>query len=214
MKTKLILVAGPSSSGKSTLAHALCEAFGADCALLLSLDNYYRDLRHLSPQERALRDFDQPAAWESERLIEEMQQLIEGKTIDMPQYDFNTHLRVDQTQHISPYPYIIAEGLFALCYAELNALASLEVFVDIDDEAALQRRLDRDIRKRGRSPECVTRQFNETVRPANEQHIRPSAQNADIALDGSSQITTNLKIILDRIKTAPAPIYRSAADRL
>jgi uridine kinase len=60
----------------------------------------------------------------------------------------------------------------------------------------------------------VTRQFNETVRPANEQHIRPSAQNADIALDGSSQITTNLKIILDRIKTAPAPIYRSAADRL
>ena len=195
MKAKLILVAGPSSSGKSTLAKALYRQFGAHHARLLSLDNYYRDLRHLSPEERALRNFDEPNAWESARLITEMQQLTKGQCIHMPQYDFNTHLRVDQTQMVEPAAFIIAEGLFALSYPALNRLAFLRIFVDLHDEIALQRRLERDIRERGRSPECITRQFNETVRPANQTHIRPSASNAHIALDGNQMVKNNLQLI-------------------
>jgi len=127
MKSKLILVAGPSSSGKSTLAQALCKKLGARHTRALSLDHYYHDLRHLTP--------------------------------------------------------------------ELNAIAALKIFVDLDDNIALQRRLERDIRERGRTPECITRQFNETVRPANEKHIRPSAKNADLVLNGNQPIKDYLKAI-------------------
>ena len=196
MKYKLILVAGPSSSGKSTLARALCQEIGADRACLLSLDHYYRDLRHLSARERALIDFDHPDAWESEKLIKDMGQLLEGNPVEMPEYDFTTHLRMEEKQPISPCPFIIAEGLFALCYAKLNALASLKIFVDIDDAVALQRRLERDTRERGRSPESIARQFNKTVRAANRIHIRPSAEVADIKLDGPSPVAANLNSIL------------------
>ena len=195
MKSKLILVAGPSSSGKSTLAQALCKKLGARHTRALSLDHYYHDLRHLTPEARALRNFVEPEAWESARMIAEMQQLVQGQGIEMPQYDFSTHLRVDETQAIAPSPYIIAEGLFALCYPELNAIAALKIFVDLDDDIALQRRLERDIRERGRTPECITRQFNETVRPANEKHIRPSAKNADLVLNGNQPIKDYLKAI-------------------
>jgi uridine kinase len=200
MKSKLILLAGPSSSGKSTLAQALYQQLGADCTRLLTLDHYYRDLRHLSPAERALRDFDDPKAWESERLLKEMQQLTEGHSIHMPQYDFNTHLRIDQTQVIEPAPYMIAEGLFALCYTELNAIAALRIFVDVDDRIALERRLERDTSERGRSPECITRQFNETVRPANKKHIRPSSRHAHVVLNGSQPIQSQLRIIKKHLK--------------
>ncbi|MDQ8193810.1 uridine kinase [Coraliomargarita sp. SDUM461004] len=195
MKAKLILVAGPSSSGKSTLAQALYKSLGAQRASLLSLDHYYHDLRHLSPEARALRNFDEPSAWESERMITDMQRLVSGAGIEMPQYDFSTHLRVDTTELIQPTPYIIAEGIFALCYPRLNAIANLRIFVDIDDTTALQRRLERDIRERGRSVKCITRQFNRTVRPANQRHIRPSANNAQIVLDGCQPISTQLQTI-------------------
>ncbi|MGZ0655060.1 uridine kinase [Coraliomargarita sp. W4R53] len=199
MKSKLILVAGPSSSGKSTLAQALCQMLGPQQTRLLSLDHYYHDLRHLSPEARALRNFDEPNAWESARMITEMQDLVMGQSIDMPQYDFSTHLRVDKTQTIVPCPYIIAEGLFALCYPKLNAIAALKIFVDLSDDIALERRIERDIRERGRTPECVTRQFDETVRPANVTHIRPSASNADLVLDGSRPIEAHLQVLQQQL---------------
>lgn len=200
MKPKLILIAGPSSSGKSTLAQSLCTELGADNCRLLSLDHYYRDLRHVSPEARALRNFDEPTAWQSERLIEEIHQLTNGRPINMPQYDFGTHLRTSQTCRVEPLPYIVAEGVFALCYPDLNALALLKIFVDLDDEIALQRRLMRDIRERGRNPESIAHQFNETVRPANAKHIRPSARLAHIVLDGSRPITSNLECIVENGK--------------
>jgi uridine kinase len=196
MTAKLILVAGPSSSGKSTLAQALYKQLGAKHSRLLSLDHYYHDLRHLSPEARALRNFDEPEAWESDRLIAEMQRLLKGQSIEMPKYDFSNHLRVDATTTIQPARFIIAEGLFALCFPELNAIAALKIFVDIDDETALARRLERDIRERGRSIECITRQFNETVRPANEAHIRPSSSNAQLVLNGNHSISEQMQAIL------------------
>ena len=204
MKSQLILISGPSSSGKSTLAQAVYHSLDKKRTRLLALDNYYRDLRHLSPAERAKRNFDEPNAWESERLLREMQHLIAGHHIHRPRYDFNTHLRVDSTQIIEPAPLIIAEGIFALCYPALNEIATLRIFVDIDDEPPLQRRLERDISARGRTQECITQQFNATVRPANRKHIRPCCRNAHLVLNGCESTVSQLKLIqqyLHQIRT-------------
>jgi uridine kinase len=192
MTPTMIAIAGPSGSGKSTLAQALADQLGHDQCQCLALDNYYRDLRHLSPAERALRDFDHPAAWESELLIAQITALKQGHSIALPQYDFTAHARTDHPQLLAPSPYIILEGLFALCYPALNAIIDLPIFIDIDDNIALERRLQRDVIERGRTRESVIEQFQTTDQPATQTHIRPSATSATLHLTCQGDLAANL----------------------
>lgn len=184
---KLILIAGPSGSGKSTLAHHLADSLkGRGCpATVLPLDNYYHDLSHLAPESRKQTNFDEPAALEHERIVHDARTLKEGRCIDMPRYDFSTHLRLGETVPVKPEGAIIMEGLFALCYDVLNRLADLRLYVQLDEATALERRLARDTRERGRSIACVTEQYERTVRPANLRYIYPSADSADFQLSGN-----------------------------
>lgn len=186
---KLILIAGPSGSGKSTLAAALCQWFHAHhiAALALALDHYYRDLSHLAAAERAAYNFDQPDAWEWERILLDVTRLKMGEGTARPCYDFASHLRSKDTVWIEPTEVLLLEGLFALCDRRLKALADLSIFVDVDPEAALQRRLQRDAGERGRSRQSVIEQYEKTVQPAVEAHIQPSAVHADLRVNGCSR---------------------------
>ena len=200
MPPTIIAIAGPSGSGKSTLAHGLSAQLGADQCQCIALDNYYRDLRHLSPAERAQRNFDHPEAWESELLIAQITALKQGHPIALPQYDFTAHARTEHTQQLSPTPYIILEGLFALCYPALNQIIDLPIFVDIDDATALERRIQRDVIARGRTRESVIAQFQTTVQPATQKHIRPSASTAALILTCAGDLTANLSQITRELK--------------
>jgi uridine kinase len=171
---RLILIAGPSCSGKSTLASSLTQQLSHHRAVQLSLDNYYRDLSHLPAIERAQQNFDHPEAWEHERILNDLAQLKARASINMPIYDFHSHSRSPDTHHITGANYIIAEGIFALCYQALNSLADYRIFVDLDDATALQRRIERDHLARGRSKASITQQFNTHVVPATHSHIKPS----------------------------------------
>lgn len=196
----LILVAGPSGSGKSTFAGDLAEAFavrGQD-SRVIALDNFYRDLSHLSPEARALHNFDQPEAWESERIINVAIGLKSQRAVEIPVYDFEWHVRSSETIRIEPAPIVIMEGLFALCFPALNDLADLRIFVDLDDEIALQRRIVRDQRDRGRTIDSVVQQYRTTVQPANECYIRPSACMADIQLSGDVPCSPQIETLFVR----------------
>ncbi|MEM1221797.1 MAG: uridine kinase [Verrucomicrobiota bacterium] len=198
MKTPyIILIAGPSGSGKSTFAQGLAshlDAKGHSCEVI-ALDNYYRDLSHMTEEERNRHDFDQPDAWERERLIADAEKLRMGRPIEMPIYDFNSHLRTAKTATIQTNDYIIMEGLFALCYPELNTIADLKIYIELEDSFALARRIERDTRERGRSRECIIAQYATTVRPANQKHIHPSASNADVHLHGTHPLADQLREI-------------------
>lgn len=195
---KLILIAGPSGSGKSTfaqgLSHFLTEKGKTNA--VISLDNYYRDLSHLSETERASSNFDQPNAWELERIIQDAQAIKTGQAVDIPHYDFATHSRTSETTRIKPKDFVLFEGLFALCVPELNEIADIRIFVELDDDIALKRRIKRDTQERGRSRESVITQYQSTVLPANQTYIRPSAANAHIKIAGIDP----LELQLSRIK--------------
>ena len=195
MSPTIIAIAGPSGSGKSTLARGLADLLGADQCQCIALDHYYRDLRHLSAEARAQCDFDHPEAWESELLIAQITALKQGRPIALPQYDFTVHARTARTRTITPTRYVILEGLFALCYPALNALIDLPLFVDIDDTIALERRIQRDVVERGRTPESVIQQFQTTVQPATQKHIRPSAIAATLHLTCEGDLAHNLSLI-------------------
>ena len=89
----IIGVAGGSGSGKTTIARKLLETFEAEDAVLVEQDAYYKELHIESIDERAKMNFDHPNAIEFELLRENLLDLVHGKTVERPIYDFSTHMR-------------------------------------------------------------------------------------------------------------------------
>jgi uridine kinase len=185
MAPHLIGIAGPSCAGKSELALWLAVRLDAP---VLNLDHYYVDMADLPLEERARRNFDEPAALEHTLILEHARRLAAGASIRAPRYDFATHTRTHSEQLITPGHYVILEGLFALHWPEVRAFLSTKLFVSAPDEVCLKRRLARDVVERGRTPESVRWQFETTVKPMAHQHLLPAQVYADLVLVGTEPI--------------------------
>lgn len=193
----LIGIAGCSGSGKTTLARELAGQLNAT---LFPLDLYYRDLSQFPLDQRHQRNFDHPDSLESELFIQHLQQLAAGHPIDRPVYDFKTHSRIPGAfTTISPCRYIIVEGIFALHYPELPPLYTLSVYVDAPDEVCLTRRIQRDIRERGRTEQSVRDQYDAAVRPMALRYILPSQKNANLTVSGCDPLEQSVGAILDAL---------------
>lgn len=199
-KPYIISIAGPSCSGKSTLARSLAQHLTTRSVTLLCLDDYYKDLSALEPAERALINFDVPDAFEHELFATHLQALANGKSIDRPKYDFAHHVRCSQTVPISPAEFVVIEGLFALHWPTVNQMVDARVFVDLDLDVCLRRRIERDIRERARTPESIVAQW-ETVLPMCQQYVMPTAQHCDLKVNGEEAVDLNTEMILRHIQS-------------
>jgi len=194
----VLAIAGCSGSGKTTLAAELARALGG---VHFHFDNYYRDLSHMPMAQRAQQNFDDPALIESPLLIEHVAALARGEAIERPLYDFATYIRIPgQTETFRPGPFVLVEGLFALYYPELLPLYQLRVYIDTPDELCFERRLKRDMEQRGRTPESVRRQYNATVRPASFAYVRPSAEHAELTVDGSGALDWKVERVMAEMR--------------
>lgn len=193
MATRLIGIAGPSGSGKSELSRRLAGVTGAP---VVSLDSYYRDLSHLSLEQRAATNFDEPASLDDGLLLAQCHALFDGQTIDVPHYDFSCHTRVPGTQRVEPGETVIIEGLFTLYWNDLRHLLHAAVYVDLEDAVCYARRLARDVRERGRTPESVEQQYFSTVRPMAEQYIWPTRRHADLVVRGDALLEESVAAVL------------------
>jgi uridine kinase len=197
-KPVLLAIAGCSGSGKTTLAAELARTLGG---VHFHFDNYYRDLSHLPPAERALQNFDDPATIESPLLIAHLRALAKGDAIHRPLYEFSTHTRVrNRTETVEPSDLVIVEGLFALHYPELLPLYRLRIYVDTPDDLCFERRLRRDVEQRGRTPESVRRQYEATVRPSSLAFVRPSAVHADLIVEGAAALDWKVQQVLAEMR--------------
>ena len=191
-------IAGCSGSGKTTLALELARTLDG---IHFPLDNYYRDLGHLSLAERTRQNFDDPALIEGSLLAAHIAALARGESIARPVYDFATYTRVvGQTDTIRAPRFLIVEGLFTLVYPQLLPLYDLRVYVDAPDEVCFDRRVRRDVEERGRTPESVRRQYELTVRPAAESCIRPSAVHADLIVDGTGALDWKVERVVAELR--------------
>lgn len=197
MKPYFIGVAGPSCAGKSFLAEHLAEKLDA---VLFHLDSYYRELDHLSLVQRAHYNFDSPEALDSALLLQHAHQLYNGETIERPVYDFTTHTRTGETRELAPHPFIIVEGLFALYWEPLRKCLGTKVFVDLGEEICLERRIERDIRERGRTRESVLEQYHTTVVPMARQYLYPTRIHADIVVTGNDDIAREVNAVLRHVE--------------
>ncbi len=153
-------------------------------AQVLSLDRYYRDLSQLSPEDRARWNFDVPDALAADEIARDLAALAAGRPALVPSYDFSRHVRRPAPEKLEPGPFLIVEGLFTLYWDPVRRLLDLKVFVDAPDPVCLARRLERDVRERGRTPDSVLEQYQNTVRPMAERYVLPTRTHADLLLDG------------------------------
>uniref|UniRef100_A0A0R3WFK8 uridine/cytidine kinase n=1 Tax=Taenia asiatica TaxID=60517 RepID=A0A0R3WFK8_TAEAS len=191
-------ICGGSGSGKTTVAQKIIERLNVSWVSLLSMDSYYKVL---SPEEKQLAkegryDFDHPSAIDIKLLINHLSRLKEGKSVQVPEYDFSTHSRVAKTRTLYGANVIIFEGIMAFCYPELTKLMDLKIFVDTDSDERLSRRLLRDLCCRGRQIPDILHQYDTTVKPAYDTYIAPTMSMADIIIPGGTFLGCLSKIII------------------
>lgn len=195
----LIGIAGPSGSGKTELARAVAHALGAP---ILALDSYYRELGGVPFEERARMNFDEPGALDHELLFEHLLALQAGRAIDVPVYDFTLHTRAGRTERLRPGKFAVVEGLWTLYWEPIRSVLGTKVYVDAPDAVCFERRLARDVRERGRSPESVARQYAATVRPMAERYILPGRELADLVVSGVAPLAESSASVLAHVRRA------------
>ncbi len=192
-------IAGCTGSGKTTLTAEMARTLGG---VHFHTDTYYRDLAHMPLQERARQNFDHPSLIEIPLLAAHIAAMARGEAIERPLYDFASYTRVLDsngialTETVRPGAYLLIEGIFALHFTELLPFYQLRIYIDTPDEVCFQRRLQRDIAERGRTPEVVRQQYEATVRPSSIAFVRPSAVHADLTVDGTGALDWKVEQIL------------------
>ena len=178
----IIGVAGGSGSGKTTISSSIIEHIGAERVALISHDAYYRHRPHLSYEERTRVNYDHPDSLETELMLVHLDAIAAGHSIELPVYDFSRHLRRPATVTVHSRPVIMIEGILILADPRLREVMDLRVYVDTDPDLRVLRRLERDMRERGRSFESVVAQYHATVRPMHLQFVEPSKRHADVLI--------------------------------
>lgn len=177
-------IAGGSGSGKSFLVRELARAIGEERLSILPHDSYYRDRSGITPEERKKLNYDHPGALETSLLTGHLEDLRGGKPIEMPVYDFRTHCRMNETKTVQPKELILIEGILVLSDPDLLRKLDIKIFVDLDEDLLLARRIERDVSERGRTVSESIRQYRETTRPMYRKYVLPSREHADIVLPG------------------------------
>jgi uridine kinase len=178
----IIGIAGGTGSGKTTVALKVCEAARGMTIRIIHHDSYYHDNSHLPLEERARINFDHPSAFDTDLLIEHLEALRRGETVEIPRYDYTTHSRKPQTERVEPADIIFVEGILVLEDARLRGLMDIRLYVDVDADERFIRRLQRDIAERGRSLASIITQYQDVVRPMHLQFVAPSRRYAHVII--------------------------------
>ena len=205
MRPVLIGLCGGSGSGKSTVTEQLYANTGSERCTVIRQDNYYKDQSHLSFEDRQKTNYDHPFAFDNDLFIEHLKLLREGKSVDMPEYDFSVHNRKKETIRLEPKDIILIEGLLLFSEPRILELLDMRIFVDTDSDVRILRRIKRDMKERARSLDSVIDQYMATVRPAHLQFVEPSKRYADIIVPEGGYN----KVALDLIQTKVDHILNS-----
>ena len=200
MKPMFIAIAGGSASGKTTVVNEIIDRLGKDDITVISYDDYYKDLSHLTMEERKKVNYDHPDSFDDDLLFNNLTDLIEGRETMKPLWDFANHTRKPELVPLQPKRIIILEGILVLNNKKIRDLSDVKIFVKCDEDLRFIRRLSRDIAERGRTTDDVIAQYLATVKPMFNSYVRPSSKYADIIIPNDNKHDVALEFIISRIK--------------
>ncbi len=174
-------ICGASGSGKSTLADALTNDIKAS-VVVLHQDSYYVNHPDMTFEERAKLNYDEPDMFDHDALYEDVCSLLAGQPIRRKAYDFTVHARCDTDESIQPADVLILEGIHAFYDRRLMDKMFLKLYVSVDPDICLLRRIQRDILERGRDINGIADQYLSTVKPMYEKYIRNYQSDADVVV--------------------------------
>jgi uridine kinase len=197
-KSLIIGIAGGSGSGKTYFTNTIVKKLGQDRVTRIFHDSYYKDHSNFSMRERETFNYDHPDSLETNLLISHLRKLKQGKEVAIPDYDMTTHSRKKNGIVKRPAPVIMVDGILVLENRELRELMDLRLFMDAEADTMFIRRLQRDIKERGRTVDSVISQYLSTVKPMYLEYVLPSRKHAHKLINDQNReevITTIMKMV-------------------
>jgi len=194
-------VAGGTGSGKTSLAQRLLERVGRERCVMLAQDSYYKDGSGLSAEARAAINYDHPDAFDTQLLVDDLQDLKAGRPVPALTYDHASYARQVLPDPISPRPLILLEGILILAEEPLRRLMDIKLYIDTDADVRILRRLRRDLKERGRSFESVEKQYLASVRPMHLEFVEPSKRYADLIIPEGAENQVALEAVVARVQS-------------
>jgi uridine kinase len=205
LKPIVIGIGGGTGSGKTTVAKEVRKHFPEESVVIIHHDSYYLDRGGLSPKQRELINYDHPDSFDNELLIEHLNELRSGRSIEKPIYDFETHTRRAETITVRPARIILLEGILVLAEDNLREIMDIKLYVDTDADERFIRRLRRDIVDRGRTVDQVIEQYLKTVRPMHLQFVETSKRYADVIIPEGGQNLVAVDLITTKVRDILGP---------
>lgn len=204
MQPLIIGIAGGTASGKTSIAREIAAVIEGQVTIIKQ-DSYYFSHPELSMEERDKLNYDHPGSFENELLLEQLALLKKNIPIQMPVFDYSTHLRSESTQEVIPSRVIILEGILILADKALRDLMDIKIFIDTDADLRILRRIERDLKDRKRTIESIFEQYRTTVRPMHLDFVEPSKRYADVIIPTGAQNTVAIDMLIRSIKQKLSP---------
>lgn len=200
-KPILILIAGGTASGKTTVVDQIQSSFQKNDVSIICMDNYYKQRDDLPFEKRKKINYDHPDSIDMDLLKMHIRALMDNRNIDCPVYNFQEHNRdSSKTIKINPAKVIIIEGILALYDPDIRKMADIQIFVESDADVRFIRRLKRDMEERGRTLDNVIEQYLNTVKPMYEAYVVPTKRFADIIIPNDTKHDMAVDILATKIK--------------
>ena len=200
----IIGISGGTGSGKTTLAKKIQSSLVPN-VVLIEQDCYYKDLSHLTAEERAKTNFDHPNSIDFDCFCQDILTLKQGYSIQKPIYSFSSHTRTTGATEVASADIIIVEGILIFSEERMRDLFDLKIYVQTDDDVRILRRIQRDIHERGRDFESVYQQYLSTVKPMHNQFVEPAKQYVDVIIPGAADTSAAVNLILDGLRSNNVP---------
>jgi len=199
-KPFIIGIAGGSGSGKTFFLKCFLQHFSQNEVSLVSQDDYYFPVPPgMSAEENKLFNFDLPDTIDHQHFEDDINALLSGKSITKKEYTFNNPNAIPKMLEIKSAPIIIVEGLFILYFKKLAALLDMKIFIDADDDIALQRRLKRDLIERGYSHDDVMYKWVNHVVPAYKEYLLPYKDECDQIITNNTHVADDIICVTENI---------------
>ena len=195
----IIGIAGGTGSGKTTVVNKIISSFPTGEVAVIPQDSYYKDLSHIPPEERSKINFDEPTAIEWPLLVEHLNRLKDGQSIEMPTYSYLTCTRQKETVHVDPCDVVIVEGILVLTDPSIRQMMDVKCFVDADPDDRLIRVIARDCIERGRTPQMVIDRYQDVLKPMHCLYIEPSKRFADLIIPQGGKNAVAIGLLTDYI---------------